>query len=253
LGGTAGNRTVTITPAAGQIGTSLITVTVTDGGGLSTNTAFLLVVRPSNNAPTLDSIGDLVLNQGAGSRVVNLTGIGSGAADETQTLVVAASSSNPAVIPAPVVTYASPAATGSLLVTPVSGTNGSATITVTVNDGAVTNHTVTRTFTVTVRGGPRLAELPEQILDEDTVSKPHCRHHRGHRDVAERSHPQCRLQRYQPRRVHESRLGRQRNRAHPDDPSFDQPVWSRYHRRDGHRWGWIKFDPKLRAYGKPGE
>ena len=45
FGGSGSNRTVTVTPAAGQTGTTLITVTVSDGQ-LSTNTSFAVTVVP---------------------------------------------------------------------------------------------------------------------------------------------------------------------------------------------------------------
>jgi len=170
LGGSGTNRTATIVPAAKQTGTTTITITVTDGSGLSTNTSFLVTVQAVNAVPTLDPINNLVLNPGTGPQVVNLTGISSGATNENQPLVVAAASSNSAVVPAPRVNYTSPAATGTLVVTPNPGTNGAATITVTVNDGAASKHTITRTFTVTVRGAPRLAPIPDLVLDQDTTS-----------------------------------------------------------------------------------
>ena len=53
--------------------------------------------------------------------------------------MVTASSSNPALIPNPTVTYTSPNATGSLAYTPVANTSGSAVITVTVSDGGATH------------------------------------------------------------------------------------------------------------------
>ena len=46
FGGTGANRTVTVTPAANQSGTATITVTVTDGGGLTAIDTFLLTVKP---------------------------------------------------------------------------------------------------------------------------------------------------------------------------------------------------------------
>ena len=46
-------------------------------------------------------------------QTINLTGIAAGGS-ETQTLTVTATSSNPALIPNPTVTYTSPNATGSL-------------------------------------------------------------------------------------------------------------------------------------------
>jgi hypothetical protein len=45
-GGSGTNRTVIVTPTAGMTGTATITITVTDAGGLSDDTAFELTVEP---------------------------------------------------------------------------------------------------------------------------------------------------------------------------------------------------------------
>ena len=50
FGGTGANRTVTVTPAAGQTGSAIITVTVSDGTDTA-NSAFLLSVRARPAAP----------------------------------------------------------------------------------------------------------------------------------------------------------------------------------------------------------
>ena len=44
-GGSGTSRTVTVTPAAGQTGQASISVSATDGGGLSATDSFVLVVR----------------------------------------------------------------------------------------------------------------------------------------------------------------------------------------------------------------
>ena len=81
---------------------------------------------------------------------MNLSGISGGAGNAAQTLTVTASSSNTGLIPNPSVSYTSPNATGSLSFTPVANNYGTATITVTVNNGGASNNIVTQTFTVTV-------------------------------------------------------------------------------------------------------
>ena len=102
------------------------------------------------NHPTLNGINNVVINENAGQQTVSLGGITSGAANESQTLTVTASSSNPSLIPNPTVSYTTPNTTGSLAFTPATLGFGSATITVTVNDGGTSNNIITQTFTVTV-------------------------------------------------------------------------------------------------------
>src|SRR5205823_589933 len=146
--------TLLLTPAINGFGTSTITVTVNDGGA-NNNTVtrtFTVTVNAVNQAPTLDPVASVTINENAGAQTVNLTGISSGATNEAQTLTVTAVSSNPGLIPNPTVTYTSPNATGSLGFTPVLNGFGSATVTVTVNDGQALNNTIARTFTVTVNG-----------------------------------------------------------------------------------------------------
>jgi CSLREA domain-containing protein len=53
FGGSGANRTVTVTPATGQTGTSTITVTVTDGGGATANDTFVLTVKPTTAVSSL--------------------------------------------------------------------------------------------------------------------------------------------------------------------------------------------------------
>lgn len=133
-------------------GTAVITVTVNDGQA-SNNTVtrtFTVTVNAVNDAPTLAAISNpAAINEDAGQQTVNLTGIGTGAANESQTLTITATSNNPAIIPNPTVIYTSPDTTGSLSYTPVANANGSAVITVTVNDGQA-NNSDRVTFTVTV-------------------------------------------------------------------------------------------------------
>ena len=57
FGGSGSARTVTLTPAAGQSGTTTITVTTTDGGGLTASTAFTLTVNPAGGS------GSLIISQ----------------------------------------------------------------------------------------------------------------------------------------------------------------------------------------------
>lgn len=173
LGGSGANRTITITPAAQLSGTGEIRITVSDGA-LSTTTSFALTVNPVNDTPTLTAITNpAAINEDAGQQTINLSGIGTGASNEIQTLTVTAVSSNTSLIPHPTVIYTSASATGTLRYTPVPNAFGTATISVTVNDGESVNNTITRTFTVTVNSvndGPTISSIPSRIMVRNTTS-----------------------------------------------------------------------------------
>ena len=164
------------TPVAGTSGSATITITVNDGQ--PTNNAitrtFTVTVNAVNDPPTLNALGNIVLDEDASAQTVNLSGISSGAANESQTLAVSAVSSNPGLIPNPTVNYVSPNATGNLTFTSVAGANGNATITVTVNDGQTTSNIITRAFTVTVNAvndPPTLNALSNLTINEDAGSQ----------------------------------------------------------------------------------
>ena len=146
------NGSLTFTPVAKANGTATISVIVNNGGASNNivTQTFTVTVNPVNQPPTLNPISNLTINENAGLQTVNLYGISSGAANENQTLTVTAASSNTNLIPTPAVRYTSPNTNGSLTFTPVAKANGTATISVTVNNGGTSNNIVTQTFTVTV-------------------------------------------------------------------------------------------------------
>jgi uncharacterized repeat protein (TIGR01451 family) len=64
FGGTATNRTVTLTPSANQFGTTTISITVSDGAASAVST-FTLTVNSINDPPVLAAITNYVINEGA--------------------------------------------------------------------------------------------------------------------------------------------------------------------------------------------
>ena len=164
--------TLSFTPVANANGTALITVTVNDGEAANNifSRTFTVTVTPVNDPPTLDAIANVTITEGAPRQTVNMSGIGSGAADESQRLTVAATSSNTALIPDPTVAYTSPNTTGTLSFTPEANASGSVVITVTVNDGAAANNTFSRTFSVSINAvnkAPTIGAIANVNLNED--------------------------------------------------------------------------------------
>jgi hypothetical protein len=152
LAGIGGARTVTVTPAAGQTGTTTITLTVTDASNLTATDTFVVIVNPPVSPPppnTPPSISDVADQQ-------TLTGLPVGPIDftvsDTETpagnLVVTADSSAPALIPSANVVIAGSGGSRTVTVTPAAGQAGMATITLTVTDAD--GASATDTFDVTV-------------------------------------------------------------------------------------------------------
>jgi uncharacterized repeat protein (TIGR01451 family) len=174
LGGSGSNRTVRVTPAAGQSGVANITVRVTDAAGAMARAAFVLTVIPPNEPPTLDPIADVLLPESAGLRNITLTGIRAGvSSSENQVLAVTASSSHLGLLPHPTIDYTSPNALGTLTLAPTPGSNGVATVVVTVNDGQNQSNLFSRSFIVTVNAAPTLSPLADrQTLEDGPVLVP---------------------------------------------------------------------------------
>lgn len=162
----AGNSNVLYTPAANFAGTDTFTYVarnLTAGATSQTETGIVTVtVNGVNDAPTLAVISNVTVADNAGQQTVNLSGIdeGGGADENTQNLVITATSSNTALVPNPPAIAYTQDSTGAVLnFTPNANAlgaaaSGTAVITVTVtDDGSNTTPNVnvtTRTFTVTV-------------------------------------------------------------------------------------------------------
>jgi len=170
------NGTLTFTPVSGAAGTATITVTVDNGGTTNnpTTQTFIVTVTPkpvptlssssnltqtivmtvlsapTNQPPTLSSIQNVSVVEGSASQVMTLTGITSGLVTETNKIKVTATSSNTRLVPNPKVDYTSPASTALMTLQTSAINTGTATITVTVNNGAKSNNIVQRKFTVSV-------------------------------------------------------------------------------------------------------
>lgn len=144
LGGSGADRTVTVTPAAGQSGTAAITLTVSDGTRTATQT-FNVTVLPLG-APSFTASNPPTANFNAGAQAVAnfatfVPGQNGGGTTPTYTVT---NVSNPGLF----TTAPAVASNGTLTYTPKPGGFGSSTFTVRASDG--TNSSGTQTFTITV-------------------------------------------------------------------------------------------------------
>ncbi|HEY1011759.1 MAG TPA: 5'-nucleotidase C-terminal domain-containing protein [Herpetosiphonaceae bacterium] len=151
FGGAGATRTIAITPAANLSGTSVITVTVSDGQGGTRADSFLLTVNPVNDAPTISAIADQTVRENGTLAPVSFTlaDIDSPAAG----LTVTASSSDVTLIPNNRIVISGSGLNRTVSLTPTLNRSGTATITLTVSDGGAN---ATRTFQVTVQPFDRL-------------------------------------------------------------------------------------------------
>ena len=98
--------------------------------------------------PTLNEIDDVIVDEDSGLQRVDLLGLGAGTTGSS--VIITAVSSNPNLVPDPVVTMPNDGVPGFITFAPAKDAFGSATITVTVNNQQPINNIIARTFTVTI-------------------------------------------------------------------------------------------------------
>ena len=144
FGQTEGARTLIITPAANRSGRAVVQVHTTEGSITATQ-SFSVTVNSVNDAPTISRIPDQTIPEMTSAALIPFT-IGD---IETPgaSLIVTASSSDCALLPKQSLILSGTGASRSLALRPVSGKSGTATVSVTVNDG---DAATSRQFQVTV-------------------------------------------------------------------------------------------------------
>ncbi len=144
--GSGSSRTVKVTPAPGQAGSTLITLMVIDANGGMDSEDFTLRV---NARPTIASIADQTIgvNTATGPLPFTVGDLETSAAS----LAVSASSSNLTLVPNANVLLGGSGASRTVAITPVANRIGAATITVSVSDGALT---ASAAFLLTVTATP---------------------------------------------------------------------------------------------------
>ncbi|MDW8219119.1 MAG: hypothetical protein RML40_01170 [Bacteroidota bacterium] len=122
-------RTLTITPATGQIGTATITMTVTNINGLSTAVSFPVTVFQNQTPPSISSIGSITT-----ARNVPVTTMFTVSDVNLASLRFTFTSSNPTVFPLTNILVSGSGTQRILTLTPAPNQIGSSVITVTVTN-----------------------------------------------------------------------------------------------------------------------
>jgi VCBS repeat-containing protein len=179
---TSGN--LTFTPAANANGIATVSVYLQDNGSAvppndntSPTETFTITVTAVNDRPTFTKGADQVVNEDSGAQTVVgwATALSNGPANESAQALLAFSvtgNTNPALFSAgPAVD----AATGTLTYTPAANANGSAAITITLqDDGGTANGgqdtSLAQSFNITVTAvndAPLFTKGPDQTVNED--------------------------------------------------------------------------------------
>jgi hypothetical protein len=184
-----GNHTATLKfhPLPNRYGSAVVSISVEDGGpdgrldtrqdNASETRDFVVTISPVNDAPSVDTIPRLIVEEDSPETVVHLTGISAGPY-EAQKIRISATSSNPSVVPDPAVQYNSAEVTGRLILKPAAEASGSSTITVTVEDSGLDGDLTTvsdnarfvREFEVVVdavNDSPQMNPVADLQLTED--------------------------------------------------------------------------------------
>ncbi len=164
LAGDGAERSVTLVPEANASGSATITLTVSDGV-FSTSRSFEVTVNPVNDAPTIGAVANQSLVTGGSTAPIPF------AVGDVETaaanLVVTAASSNTTVVPTANLGLGGSGASRTLTIKAAKQT-GTATIRLTVSDGALTASTA---FVVTVtvpNTAPTITAIANQTVSQDT-------------------------------------------------------------------------------------
>ncbi len=172
-GPAVGPRTITLTPAANQFGSTTITITAKDhtlDPSRDTVASFTLTVTPVNDAPSIVAIASPQITN---EDVVKTVPVSVSDPDPTDVLTVTASSSNQAVVANAGLAVTGTGASRTLTITPVANASGTASITVQVSDGTAPAASTQFTLTVNaVNDAPTITSVGDRTTTEDTAAGP---------------------------------------------------------------------------------
>jgi hypothetical protein len=170
-GGVGGARTLTLQAAADQWGAATVTVTVRDSEGALVSTSFEVIVEPVNDLPTITSLVDQFTDED--KSLGPLLIIVGDAETPPETMVVAAHSSNSALVADAGITIANEGPQRWITVAPLPEQSGVTKITITTQDGdggaALTQFQLT---VQAINDPPVLSAVADQMIEEDGTLGP---------------------------------------------------------------------------------
>lgn len=169
LGGSNGNRTITLTPASGEWGTATITVTVSDGEA-SVDASFDIEVEEAQ-PPVIVVSGDVITDEDTpgGTVTVTVTDADSPSGDLTLT----ATSGNTVLLPDANISLV-PGAPGTwtLSITPAPDQHGATTITLVASDGLNTDTESVSVTVNSVNDPTSISSIANQVIPMNGVAGP---------------------------------------------------------------------------------
>jgi dienelactone hydrolase len=174
LGGSGANRTMTLTPPAGQTGTVEVALVVHDGQLSAATYLQVTIENPaapvSNFRPEISWVADQRTTPGTAVNGIAFT-VGD-VETSAASLTVTASSSNTTLLPASGITFGGSGASRTVSLVPASGQSGLSTITLTVSDGTrscATAFTLTVAATVSGNTPPTIQSIAGEVLPAGSV------------------------------------------------------------------------------------
>ncbi|HVY70035.1 MAG TPA: tandem-95 repeat protein [Verrucomicrobiae bacterium] len=170
FGGSGGNRTMIVSPAADQFGTTQIKVSVKDDIGSLAFTVFNLVVAPVNDPPVISGIADQTIPQGGTSGAIPFT---IGDVDNTAAdLTLSATSTVTGVVPVSGIVFGGTGTNRTVTINSSASHFGNTTITLNVSDGQLTTSTSFQVAVQFVNQLPEITSIADQVIPEDGASAP---------------------------------------------------------------------------------
>ena len=157
LGGSGTKRTLRVTAPPDKTGTTVVTVTASDGQAATRSSITVFIDSP----PTIAPVADTTIKEDATGSVSIKLGDAESAAGE---LTLSAKSSNPALLSVSAFTFAGGGANRTLTFKPAPNKSGTATVTLTVSDGDFSSSTTFRVTVQPVDDPPSIGAVDRQVM-----------------------------------------------------------------------------------------